>query len=208
LILLIRGMGRELFNFAAVYFMVSLGFGIGFFGLFSYADSYNTYGYTYVTLIQNTLGDFDIDAFHSENLITNALGIVLIICFVIMMNVVLMNVLIAQMTRYVLIMLMLLLMLLLDDDLILLSLSYYNQQFVRRNQRAIRSAMVLLLCHVIGRLYPLDEQSKWCVYCGCSFQPRHYGDLDLGTCVLQCRGMWRIRRKTIVNDEYLHECLL
>lgn len=35
LILLIRGMGRELFNFAAVYFMVSLGFGIGFFGLFS-----------------------------------------------------------------------------------------------------------------------------------------------------------------------------
>jgi len=137
-------MGRELFNFAAVYFMVSLGFGIGFFGLFSYADSYNTYGYTYVTLIQNTLGDFDIDAFHSENLITNALGIVLIICFVIMMNVVLMNVLIAQMTRYVLIMLMLMLLLLLDDDLILLSLSSSFLSFV------------CSWCHAISMPYEYD----------------------------------------------------
>jgi len=98
-VLLIYGMREVLFTFAIVYFVSIVGFGITFYGLFTFTDAYDTSFYTFLTMIQNTLGNFDFSAFNSNNYVINIIGIVLLVIFVIFTAIVLMNLLIAQMSN-------------------------------------------------------------------------------------------------------------
>jgi len=100
LVLLIRAMAGELINFFIIYVISILGFGITFYGLFyNLNDSYSTAGYTFLTLLQNTLVNFDFTAFQTSSDVVNILGICLLVVFLVFTAVILMNLLIAQMSR-------------------------------------------------------------------------------------------------------------
>ena len=99
LVILIKGMTYEVFNFIIVYAFSILGFGITFYGLFYKTDNYAGVGYSFLTLLGNTLGNMDFSAFITTSETVNTIGIVLLIIFVVFTAIVLMNLLIAQMSN-------------------------------------------------------------------------------------------------------------
>jgi len=100
LVILIRGMASQIISFFVVYAICILGFGITFYGLFyEVNDSYSTAGYTFLTLLQNTLVNFDFTVFQTNSNVVNILGMVLLTTFLIFTAIILMNLLIAQMSN-------------------------------------------------------------------------------------------------------------
>jgi len=100
LVLLIRGMASQIISFFVVYAICILGFGITFYGLFyELNDSYSTAGYTFITLLQNTLVNFDFTVFRTNSNVVNILGMFLLTAFLIFTAIILMNLLIAQMSN-------------------------------------------------------------------------------------------------------------
>lgn len=99
LVISIEAMASELMNFLIIYLTCILGFGISFYALFYKVDKvYSTSGFTFLTLIQNTLQTFDFDAFLTDSNIVNILGISLLVVFLVLTEVVLLNLLIAKMS--------------------------------------------------------------------------------------------------------------
>lgn len=95
----IQSLSTSIFAFIFIYFSCIVGFGIFFCSLFyRITDGYSTFGFTLITLLQNTLLNFDTSSFLTSDESVNTLGIVVMVIFVVLTAIILMNLFIAQLS--------------------------------------------------------------------------------------------------------------
>lgn len=95
LVLMIQSMMVDVSTFIVVYLVSIYGFTVCFRALFYTVNDYSSTGITFVTLFQSTLGNFNFDNFDGA---FKMLGIVVMVLFLTLTNVLLINLLIAQMS--------------------------------------------------------------------------------------------------------------
>ena len=99
MVILIKGMTIVIINVVMIYFICVVGFGITFYSLFySVSNEYSSPGMMVLTFLEETLLNFNFQAFVTNNDSVNILGILLMVIFLVFTAIVLMNLLIAQMS--------------------------------------------------------------------------------------------------------------
>jgi hypothetical protein len=96
LVLMIQSMIVDVYVFVVVYMVSIYGFTVCFRALFYTVNDYSSTGITFVTLFMSTLGGFNMDAFEGAY---KMLGVVVMVVFLTLTNVLLVNLLIAQMSN-------------------------------------------------------------------------------------------------------------
>lgn len=96
LVLMIQSMMLDVFTFIVVYIVNIYGFTVCFRAMFYTDNDYSSTGITFLTLFQSTLGEFDFDAFTGT---FKMLGWLVMVLFLTLTNVLLVNLLIAQMSN-------------------------------------------------------------------------------------------------------------
>ena len=95
LVLMIQSMMVDVVTFIVVYLVSIYGFTVSFRALFYTVNDYSSTGTTFVTLFESTLGNFQFDNFDNTY---KTVGVILLVLFLILTNVLLVNLLIAQMS--------------------------------------------------------------------------------------------------------------
>lgn len=95
LVLMIQSMMVDVSVFIVVYLVSIYGFTVSFRAMFYTVNDYSSTGVTFVTLFQSTLGNFNFDEFDGSY---KLIGVVVMVIFLTLTNVLLVNLLIAQMS--------------------------------------------------------------------------------------------------------------
>ena len=96
LVLMIQAMITDVYTFIVVYLVCIYGFTVCFRAMFYTINDYSSTGITFVTLFQSTLGGFDFDAFGGT---FKVVGVLVMVLFLTLTQVLLVNMLIAQMSN-------------------------------------------------------------------------------------------------------------
>jgi len=96
LVLMIQSMMVDVLTFITVYLVSIYGFTVSFRAMFYTVDSYGSTGVTFITLFQSTLGNFFFSDFDGT---FATVGQLLMVVFLVLTNVLLVNLLIAQMSN-------------------------------------------------------------------------------------------------------------
>lgn len=95
LVLMIQSMITDVYTFIVVYLVCIYGFTVCFRAMFYTLNDYSSTGITFVTLFQSTLGNFRFDEFDGT---FKLVGVLVMVLFLTLTNVLLVNLLIAQMS--------------------------------------------------------------------------------------------------------------
>ena len=100
LVLILFAMIKDVTQFAVIFFFCIFGFGITFFGTFSFLQEFKTPGDAFVSMFSAALGNFDVSIFQFNKSIESGysiFGIIIYMIFVCFVTLILCNILLAQM---------------------------------------------------------------------------------------------------------------